>query len=157
MTWDTFIDWLATWNASQGFWTFVQGIGTVLAAVAAIIALWIARSQLSQLNKSNRLLAESNDAMTQSNLALTRPYVVVDFEFRSSIGRSGDITGTNIAVHIENAGRTPAKNLRLKVEPPFPVPDDPGNPGWKPAVEELNKVMNGETVIRSLTNIRALS
>jgi hypothetical protein len=151
------IGWAESWNGSQGFWTAVQGVGTFLAALAALVALIIARSQLAELIRSNKLLASSNDAMTHSNVALTRPYVVVDFEFRPSVGRDGNLLGTTIAVLIENAGRTPAKNLRLKVNPPFPLPDDPKNPGWSKAVEELNKAMNGETVIKSLTRVRPLS
>lgn len=60
-------------------------------------------------------------------------------------------------MHVENAGRTPAKNLRLRVDPPFPVPHDPEHPGWEQGVLELNRVMNGVTVIKALTPLRSLS
>ncbi len=155
--WKGVVGWAESWNESQGFWTAVQGVATLIAAVAALVALFIARSQLAELIRSNKLLASSNDAMTHSNMALTRPYVVVDFQFRPSIGRDGDVKGTTIAVEIENAGRSPAKNLRLKVEPPFPLPDDPNNPNWRTAVEELNKAMDGMTVIKSLTHVRPIA
>lgn len=155
--WQGVLNWIASWGDGQGFWTAVQGVGTLVAAVAALVALSIARSQLSALTESNNLLAESNDSMTQSNVALTRPYVIVDFQFRPSIGRDGDVKGTTIAVAIESVGRTPAKNLRLKVDPPFPLPDDPTNPNWRTAVEELNKTMNGTTVIKSVTHIRPIA
>jgi hypothetical protein len=160
MSWEGFLDWLGSWNDSQGFWTAVQGVGTVLAAVAAMFALAIARSQLSELIRSNKLLADSNDAMTHSNIALTRPYVVVDFEFRPFVDRSGSVRSTTIAVRIENAGRTPAKNVRLRVDPAFPLPGEPEHSrfkDWRDAVKELNRVTNGRTVIRSLTHVRSLS
>lgn len=155
--WQGVLGWVESWNDSQGFWTAVQGIATLVAAVAALVALFIARSQLSELIRSNKLLASSNDAMTHSNVALTRPYVVVDFQFRPTIDREGAVRGTTIAVHIENAGRTPAKNLRLLVDPPFPLPDDVKNPNWRTAVQELNKVMDGNTTIKSLTHVRPMT
>lgn len=149
--------WTESWNESQGFWTAVQAVATVIAAVAALIAVIIAGRQLGELIRSNRLLASSNDAMTQSNVALTRPYVVVDFQFRPFMDRSGSVRSTTITVHVENAGRTPAKNLRLHVEPAFPVPHDDEHPGWERGVRELNRVMNGSTVIKTLTPLRSLS
>lgn len=155
--WKSVLAWISTWNGSQGFWTAVQGIGTVIAAVAALVALIIAGKQLGELIRSNNLLAASNDAMTRSNVALTRPYVVVDFQFRPFVDREGTVRSTTITVHVENAGRTPAKNLTLKVDPPFPVPQNKKQPAWAEGVAELNKAMNGETVIRSLTPIRPLS
>jgi hypothetical protein len=95
--------------------------------------------------------------MTQSNVALTRPYVVVDFDLSPSIGRTGTINTTSVSVLIENVGRTPAKNLRLKVDRPFaPADSTKGHDGWVKAVAELNRVMNGETVIKSLTHVKPL-
>lgn len=154
--WEGLIGWLSDWNLSQGFWTAVQGVGTLLAAIAALVALGIAKSQLSELTKSNRLLAESNEAMTLSNLALTRPYVVVDFELMPSVGRSGNVSSSLVNVLIENVGRTPAKNLTLKADRPFAPASEPDEPGWKGAIRELNRVMDGETVIKSLTHVKPL-
>ena len=154
--WDVVLGWLGDWDGAQGFWTFVQGLGTLLAAVAALVALVIARSQLSELIRSNRLLADSNDAMTHSNISLTRPYVLVDFQYRPFVDRAGAVRSTTITVHIENAGRTPAKNLRMKVDPAFPLPNKPRQ-AWADGVNELNKVMNGTTVVKSLTNLRPLT
>jgi hypothetical protein len=150
------VRWLTDWNDTQGFWTAVQGVGTVLAAVAALIALGIAKSQLGQLIESNRLLAKSNDAMTDSNLSLTRPYVVVDFELMPTVGRSGNTTSSLVNVLIENVGRTPAKNLTMKVDRPFAPHMEPDQPGWKGAIKELNRVMDGETVVKSLTHVKPL-
>ncbi|MDH6181417.1 hypothetical protein M2152_001599 [Microbacteriaceae bacterium SG_E_30_P1] len=157
MTWESFLGWVADWNQSQGFWTAVQAVGTVLAAAAALVAVIVARSQLAELTRSNGLLTNSNDSMTRSNIALTRPYVVIDFEFRPQVDRAGATRGTSIAVRVENAGKTPAKDLTLKVTPSFPLPDDPRNLNWRKAVGELNTIMNGETVIKSLTHVRPLS
>lgn len=140
-----------------GLLTAVQGVATLIAAVAALVALFIAKSQLAELIRSNKLLASPNDAMTHSNIALTRPYVIVDFHFRPKVDREGAIRGTTIAVHVENAGRTPAKNLRMKVDPTFPLPDDAKNPNWRTAVAELNKVMDGDTVVKSLTQVRPMT
>lgn len=123
------------------FWSAVQGIGTVIAALAAIIALIIAGSQLRQLIASNRLLAASNDTMAESNIALTRPYVVIDYEFRPAVMRRGGTSGTSVFVTIRNDGRTPGTQhqddrrpsirpcLRtrpggLAQEPRGPEPDD---------------------------------
>jgi|GEM_PF-6390635 len=156
MWWDAFLGWLATWNDSEGFWTAVQGLGTLTAAVAALVALFIAKSQLSELTRSNKLLAESNDAMTASNLSLTRPYVVVDFELMPTVGRNGNTTSSLVNVLIENVGRTPAKNLTMKVDHPFAPHSEPDQPGWRDAVKELNRVMDGETVIGSLTHVKPL-
>jgi hypothetical protein len=77
------------------FWATVQGVGTVVAAVAAVIARVIAAGQLRQLSASNRLLAESN-------IALTRPYVVVDYEFRPSALRGGGTGGTSVFMTVRN-------------------------------------------------------
>ncbi|MBX3100123.1 MAG: hypothetical protein KF761_11145 [Salinibacterium sp.] len=128
----------------------------MLAAIAALIALLIARSQLAELIRSNKLLASSNDAMTHSNVALTRPYVVVDFELMPTMHRTGSVSGSLLNVLIENVGRTPAKNLRLKVDHPFAPSKEPDNLGWKSAIEELNRVMNGDTAIKQLTHVKPL-
>lgn len=137
-------------------WAAVQGIGTAVAAIAALAAVWVASQQLSKLTDSNQLLAKSNDAMTQSNLALTRPYVVVDFELRTSMGRAGNLTSSMVNVLIENVGRTPAKNLTMKVDRPFEPSKLPDQAGWEKGVRELNRVMDGKTTIRSLTHVRPL-
>ena len=150
------VDWVQHWDQSQGFWAAVQGVATLIAAVAALVALFIAKSQLSELIRSNKLLASSNDAMTQSNLALTRPYVVIDFELTPSIGLDGRVNTSSVCVRIENVGRTPAKNLRMKVDHPFAPAEKPDESGWELAVTELNRVMDGQTVIKSLTHIRPL-
>ncbi|WP_262002031.1 hypothetical protein [Microbacterium sp. Mcb102] len=138
------------------FWSAVQGIGTVIAAVAAIIALIIAGSQLRQLIASNRLLAESNDAMVESNIAVTRPYVIVDYQFRPSVSRRGGTTGSSVFVVIRNDGRTPAHNITMKVDRPFTPVSKPDGEGWRKSLEDLNRMMNGESVIRSLTAARPL-
>lgn len=157
MTWSSdALQWLSEWSEYQGFWAAVQGIGTLVAAVAAIMALSIARSQLSQLTESNNLLAASNEAMTQSNIALTRPYVIVDFDLSPSIGRTGNIHSTTVSVLIQNVGKTPARNVTLKVDKPFAPASGSDEPGWVKAVEELNRVMDGETVIGSLTHVKPL-
>lgn len=156
MTWDDILRWAEDWNDTQGFWSAVQGVGTVLAAIAALVALFIAKSQLSELIRSNKLLADSNDAMTHSNLSLTRPYVVVDFELMPSVSRTGSISSSLVNVLIENVGRSPAKNLILNVDHPFAPAGQPDQPGWASAISELNRVMNGETVIRSLTHVKPL-
>lgn len=135
------------------FWAAVQGIGTVLAAVAAIIALVIAGRQLGELIASNKLLAASNDAMTESNVALTRPYVVVDFEFQVAAARWG--TGsTSVFVVVKNDGRTAAHNVTLDVDSPFNPISSPDSDGWKKSIQDLNRLADGSTILRSLSNAR---
>lgn len=138
------------------FWSAVQGIGTVIAAVAAIIALIIAGSQLRQLIASNRLLAASNDTMAESNIALTRPYVVIDYEFRPAVMRRGGTSGTSVFVTIRNDGRTPAHNIRMTVDRPFVPVSEPDQEGWRKSLADLNRMMDGNTVLRSLTSTRPL-
>lgn len=138
------------------FWAAVQGLGTLLAAIAAIIALVIAGRQLGQLIASNKLLAASNDAMTESNLALTRPYVVVDFEFSVSASRNGGSIGTSVFVIIRNDGRTPAHNVRMIADQPFAPISQPDTDGWRKSIEDLNRMTDGSTILRSLTNSRPL-
>lgn len=138
------------------FWTAVQGIGTLLAALAAIIALVIAGRQLGQLIASNELLAASNEAMTDSNIALTRPYVVVDFEFVPSVNRSGGTSGTSVFVTVRNDGKTPAHNITISVDRAFAAVSTPDSEGWRKSIEDLNRLANGTTVLRSLTNTRPL-
>lgn len=138
------------------FWTAVQGTGAILAAIAAIIALVIAGRQLGQLIASNRLLAASNDAMTESNIALNRPFVVVDFEFSSSVSRQGDAFGTAVFVMIRNDGKTPAHNITMTVDHPFAPLSEPNTEGWRKSVDDLNRLMNGRTLLHSLTSTRSL-
>lgn len=138
------------------FWSAVQGIGTVIAAIAAIVALLIAGSQLRQLIASNRLLAESNDTMTESNIALMRPYVVVDYEFRPSLTRGGGTSGTSVFVVIRNDGHTPAHNITMEVDRPFTPLSEPDQEGWRKSIEDLNRMMDGHSVLRSLTSTRPL-
>lgn len=138
------------------FWAAMQGIGTVIAAVAAIVALLIAGSQLRQLIASNRLLAASNDTMAESNIALTRPYVVVDYEFRPSVTRSGGTSGSSVFVVIRNDGRTPAHNIRMAADRPFVPISEPDQEGWRKSIEDLNRITNGNSVLRSLTSTRPL-
>ena len=138
------------------FWAAVQGIGTVIAAVSAIVALLIAGSQLRQLIASNRLLAASNETMAESNIALTRPYVVVDYEFRSSVGRNGGTTGTSVLVVIRNDGRTPAHNITMTADRPFSPTSEPDNEAWRKSLADLNRMTDGTSVLRSLTSSRPL-
>lgn len=138
------------------FWAAVQGIGTVLASIAAIIALVIAGKQLGELIASNRLLAASNDAMTESNIALTRPYVVVDFEFSVSASRNGGSIGTSVFVIIRNEGKTPAHSVTITADHPFASVSEPDTEGWRKSIEDLNRMTDGSTVLRSLTNSRPL-
>lgn len=158
--WDEAVKWAGTWQSTSGFWTAMQGIGTLLAAVAALIAIGIASKQLGELIRSNKLLADSNDAMTASNVALTRPWVVVDFEMVPHVMRGGGVYESSIFIAVANTGQTTARNLKLKVDKPF-APAAPEKldqeAGWKKAIDELNRMMNGETVIHGLTNRRALS
>jgi hypothetical protein len=157
MTWDSFLTWLHDWNATQGFWTATQGIGTIVAAVAALIAVFIARSQLGELVRSNTLLADSNDAMTASNVAAIRPYVTVDLDFRPALSRTGGIHEISVAVRIENVGRTPAKDLRLRLDTPFEAEEDGSTRrDFASSVEALNLLMNGESVIKTLTPRRPM-
>ncbi|PYD00038.1 hypothetical protein B4U78_013075 [Microbacterium esteraromaticum] len=138
------------------FWSAVQGVGTLIAAIAAIIALIIAGNQLRQLIASNRLLAESNDTMAASNIALTRPYVVVDYEFHPSLTRGGGTSGTSVFVVIRNDGRTPAHNITMTVDRPFAPLSKPDEDGWRKSVHDLNRMMDGTSVLRSLTSTRPL-
>lgn len=138
------------------FWAAVQGIGTVLAAIAAIIALVIAGRQLSQVIASNKLLAASNEAMTESNIALTRPYVVVDFEFTPTVTRGGSTFGVSVFVTVRNDGKTPAHNVAMSVDRPFEPISTPNTDGWREAIADLNRMTDGSTVLRSLTNTRPL-
>jgi hypothetical protein len=155
MTWDEFTRWLESWNDSQGFWAAMQGVGTLLAAIAALIALLIARSQLSELIRSNKLLAASNEAMTDSNIAITRPYVVVDFAFRHEY-RSNRAEAGSIDLKVENIGRSLAKNLTLKVEPRFPVMMATMVGRFDAGHAFLNQLFDGKTVIKSLAHDRPL-
>lgn len=138
------------------FWAAAQGIGTIIAAVAAIIALVIAGSQLRQLIASNRILADSNDTMAASNIALTRPYVVVDLEFRPSVTRAGGTNGTTVFIVIRNDGRTPAHNITMTVDRPFAAVSVVDQEGWRKSLEDLNRMMDGVSVLRSLTSTRPL-
>ena len=134
------VDWVQRWDQSQGFWAAVHGVATLIAAVAALVALFIAKSQLSELIRSNKLLAGSNDAMTQSNLALTRPYVVIDFEFTPSIGLDGRVKTSSVCVRIENVGRTPARNLRMKVDHPLAPAEKSDESGWELATHAMTVI-----------------
>ncbi|MDQ0642044.1 hypothetical protein [Microbacterium murale] len=138
------------------FWAAVQGIGTVLAAIAAMIALVLAGRQLGELVSSNKLLTASNNAMTESNVALTRPYVVVDLEFLPSVSRSGETLGTSVFVVIKNDGKTAAHNIRMSTDRPFESVSEPNTDGWRKSLEDLNRMANGATILRSLTNTRPL-
>lgn len=143
-------------NDAALFWTAVQSIGTILAAIAAIIALMIAGRQLGELIASNKLLAESNKAMTESNVSLTRPLVVVDFEFKSSVDRKGGTFGHSVFVVVRNDGKSTAHNLTMTVDSPFAPVSEPSTEGWRKSLEDLNRIMDGNTVLRSLTNTRPL-
>ncbi len=139
------------------FWAAVQGVGTLVAAVAAVIALLIAASQLRLLIASNRLLAESNDTMAESNIALTRPYVVVDYEFRPSALRGGGTGGTSVFVTVRNDGKTPAHNVTMRADRPFAPISTPTSEGWRKSIADLNRMANGTSVLRSLTATRPLT
>ena len=155
--WRGVLGWVQSWNDAQGLWTAVQGIGTLVAAVAALIAVFIAKSQLGELIRSNTLLSDSNDAMTASNVAATRPYITVDFDFRPALSRSGGMHAVSLAVKIENIGRTPAKNLRLKLDAPFEVPSASSDGrDFSESISALNRLMDGKTVIKTLTPVRPM-
>lgn len=156
--WQQTLGWAASWNDYQGFWTALQGLGTIVAAVAALVAVFIARSQLAELIRSNKLLSDSNDAMTASNVAATRPYITVDLDFRPALSRSGGTHAVSLAVKVENIGRSPAKNLRLKLDTPFEAGVE-GSRGrdFTESIDALNRLMNGTTVIKTLTPVRPLT
>jgi hypothetical protein len=156
--WQGVLNWVVSWNDSQGFWTAVQAVGTLVAAVAALVAVFIARSQLAELIRSNKLLSDSNDAMTASNVAATRPYITVDLDFRPALSRSGGMHAVSLAVKIENIGRTPAKNLRLKLDAPFETAaESSGGRDFSESISALNRLMDGETVIKTLTPVRPMT
>ena len=94
--------------------------------------------------------------MAESNIALTRPYVVVDYEFRPSLTRTGGTSGTSVFVVIRNDGRTPAHNVTMSVDHPFSPISAPDQEGWSKSIEDLNRMMNGTSVLRSLTSTRPL-
>lgn len=95
--------------------------------------------------------------MTASNVAAIRPYVTVDLDFRPALSRSGGIHEISVAVRIENVGRTPAKDLKLQLNPPFDAEDGgPSRREFVKSIEAPNLLMNGESVIKTLTPRRPM-
>lgn len=94
--------------------------------------------------------------MAASNIAFTRPYVVVDLEFRPTVTRAGGTNGSTVFVVIRNDGRTPAHNITMTVDRPFAAVSVVDQAGWQKSVEDLNRMMDGVSVLRSLTSTRPL-
>lgn len=76
--------------------------------------------------------------------------------FRPSLARGGSTSGTSVFVVIRNDGRTPAHNITMTVDHPFNPISTPDHDGWRKSIEDLNRMMDGTSLLRSLTSTRPL-
>ena len=59
-------------------------------------------------------------------------------------------------VVIKNDGKTPAHNITMATDRPFAAPSIPNTDGWRKSLEDLNRMTDGTTVLRFLSNTRPL-
>ena len=85
------------WTAAE--WGAFGQVGALVVAAVAGVLVWLQVRQGRQVRDDQ-----------------TRPYVIVDFEFR----------GTLVAIAVENIGTTPAREVRFRFAPPLQRPTRDG-------------------------------
>jgi hypothetical protein len=125
---------------------------SALFGASALVALGFAWYQVRQVDQSNKALIVSNDLARQVNLESVRPRVQVALESTRTVWkkRGGPAEG-NISITLRNIGPSPARDLRLSVNPPFNSLDTFFKPGMMPAhFAEVNGIFDGSTHINTL-------
>jgi hypothetical protein len=136
-------DWAPTASEWQALWALVG----VLATVALLVIAW---RQLTGLTESNRTLAKSNDLLAASNKALSRPVIVVEFHLQTKPARNydKDIGRGFVFIRVKNVGPSVARDITLKVTPPFESADQAIHEASR---DFVRKSFSGNNPIRMLT------
>ena len=139
--------WRVDWAPTAGEWQAFWGLLSVAATVLLIVIAW---RQLRGLAMSNSALAESNDLLAASNKALSRPVIVVEFRLQTTPSRDYANTRATsvIFILVKNVGPTAARDIHLKVTPPFEVANTAIHQAAQDFVRER---FSGEEPIRMLT------
>lgn len=126
-----------------------QAVWAFAAVASAVLLLYVAWRQLSGLAESNHQLAESNRLLTESNKALSRPVVSVEYSLERHASRdyTNSQNESTAFVLVRNVGTTPARDITLKVDPPFESTSDAISAD---ALHFLNEMFSGDRTIRML-------
>jgi hypothetical protein len=118
----------------------------------AFIALWFAWYQIKQVDSSNKELVAANDAARLVNLETIRPRVQVALSpFRAVSKTRGQPARGALHIELTNTGTSPARNLRLTVDPPFTSLPKFFKPGlMDDHLVEINRFFKGSVVFHDL-------
>lgn len=118
----------------------------------AVIALVVAWQQLGQVDLSNRALVASNELARQVNLEAVRPRVVVMLEASRLVTRDRrSPTVGSLYVIVRNTGASPARNVRLSVDPQFDSLESSFKPGkMADHLKLVNEAFDGAVKFQTL-------
>lgn len=111
--------------AFWGSWWRFPGMPTAeewsaVFGASALVALGFAWYQIRQVDQSNKALIASNELARQVNIEAVRPRVQVALEANRFVqkDRGAAVKGA-LYIAVRNIGVSPARDVRLKVSPPF--------------------------------------
>lgn len=91
------------WGLTATHWTAVAALGTAATALIALVTAWLV---LRQLHAAREQLTDARRAQAEQE----RPYVVVSIDSSEASAQLMDLV-------VENIGRTPARNVRIHLDP----------------------------------------
>lgn len=92
------------WRLTATEWAAVAALGTAATALIALVTAWLV---LGQLRAARRQLTDARSAQGEQE----RPYVIVFIDTSEASPQLMDLV-------VENVGKTPARNVRIHLDPP---------------------------------------
>lgn len=143
--------------AFWGSWWRFPGMPTAeewsaVFGASALVALGFAWYQIRQVDQSNKALIASNELARQVNIEAVRPRVQVALEANRFVqkDRGAAVKGA-LYIAVRNIGVSPARDVRLKVSPPFTSLGKFFKPGMMGEhFTEVNETFNGQVHFRTL-------
>jgi hypothetical protein len=119
---------------------------------SALIALAFAWYQIRQVDQSNKALIASNELARRVNIEAIRPRVQVALEIDRSVPKGrGEAANGALYIAARNIGVSPARDVRLKVTPPFTSLEKFFKHGMMGKhFTEVNEIFNGEVHFQTL-------
>ncbi len=89
----------------------MTAVATCMTTVVAIVTAWLVLGQLKAAGGQLAAAREAQDQARQAEKEMERPYVVASVQSSEAAAHLLDLV-------IENLGKTPAKNVRVRIDPP---------------------------------------
>lgn len=126
---------------------------SALFGASALAALGFAWYQIRQVDQSNKALIVSNEQARQVNLEAIRPRVQVALEASRVLFKNRGAPAAGVLyITVWNSGVSPARDVRLRVSPPFTSLEQFFNTGMMSEhFGEVNRAFNGDVYFHTMT------